>query len=330
MFLKKSRLFIVSALLMAGVNLQGQENVTEFLHMGVADAKIMSEVYLRPYGEMLGKSLNGGWYNSAGVHKLGGFDITFGVNMAMVPASGKNFDVSTLNFNTDLQVKNGSLSIAPTAAGEMPENLRPIMQLNGKDVLTMPNGTGFDKLPAPMAQVSVGLPFHSEVSVRFIPSTSLGDAGKINLYGFGVKHSIKEYLPFLKHAPFMRTSIMLGYTSMGSDVSVEAYKENGNAVGSNQSLDISSSAFTSRLLVGVNIPVLSVYTGVGYGSTNSDFALKGDYGSLGDNPFTLGYTTNGFDFNAGLRLRFGFIAIHGDYTFGDYSMVSAGIGLNFR
>ena len=325
MYLKKSGLFLISALLLVGVNVQGQKNVTDFLDMGVADAKLMSEVYLRPYGEMLGKSLNGGWYNSAGVHKLGGFDITFGINMAMVPASGKNFDVNALNFSTNLEAENPNLSIAPTIAGEMPESLRPRMQLNGEYLLTMPDGTGFDKLPAPMAQVSVGLPFHSEVSVRFIPSTSLGDAGKVNLYGFGVKHSIKEYLPFLKHAPFMRTSIMLGYTSMGSDVGVAAY-----GGGSDQSLDISSSAFTSRLLVGVNIPFLAVYTGLGYGSSSSDFALKGDYGSIGRDPFTLGYSTSGFDFNAGLRLRFGFIAIHGDYTLGDYSMVSAGIGINFR
>ncbi|GAO30532.1 DUF6588 family protein [Geofilum rubicundum] len=325
MYVKKSGLLVIAALLLAGINMRGQKSVTEFLEMGVDDAKIMSEAYLRPYGEMLGKSLNGGWYNSAGVHKIGGFDVTFGINMAMVPAAGKNFDVSALNFNTNLQAEDPNLTIAPTIAGEMPMSLRPRMELEGEYLLTMPNGTGFDKLPAPMAQVAVGLPFHSEVSVRFMPSTSLGDAGKVNLYGFGIKHSIKEYIPFLKRMPFIRTSVMLGYTNMGSEIGVD-YGD-----GANQSLDISSSAFTSRLLVGVNIPFLAVYTGMGYGSTNSDFALKGDYGpEVGTDPFTLGYATNGFDFNAGLRLRFGFIALHGDYTFGDYSMVSAGIGINFR
>jgi hypothetical protein len=323
MYFKKSVLLIVAAFLVAGINIRGQKSVTEFLEMGVGDAKIMSEAYLRPYGEMLGKSLNGGWYNSAGVHKIGGFDVTFGINMAMVPAAGKNFDVSALGLSSGWTLENKSNNIAPTIAGEMPESLRP--QLNKNEVsLLMPDGTGFDKLPAPMAQVAVGLPFHSEVAVRFIPSTSLGDAGKFNLYGFGVKHSIKEYIPFLKRAPFMRTSVMLGYTKMGSVVDL-AY--NG---GSDQSLDITSSAFTSRLLVGVNIPFLAVYTGMGYGSSSSDFALKGDFGPAGRDPFTLGYATNGFDFNAGLRLRFGFIALHGDYTIGDYSMVSAGIGINFR
>jgi hypothetical protein len=326
MYFKKSGLLVIAALLLAVINIRGQKSVTEFLDMGVNDAKIMSEAYLRPYGEMLGKSLNGGWYNSADVHKLGGFDLTFGINMAMVPAAGKNFDVSALGLSSGWGVENPNLSIAPTIAGEMPESLRPNLEYEGEYVLKMPDGTGFDKLPAPMVQAAVGLPFHSEVSIRFIPKTSLGDAGKFNLYGFGVKHSIKEYLPFLKRAPFMQTSIMMGYTKMGADVDVAAYSG-----GSNQSLDISSSAFTTRLLVGVNIPVLAVYTGLGYGSSSSDFALKGDYGpGIGTDPFALGYSTSGFDFNAGLRLRFGFIALHGDYTFGDYSMVSAGIGINFR
>lgn len=122
----------------------------------------------------------------------------------------------------------------------------------------------------------------------------------------------------------LQSSLMLGYTRLGSDVGVSY------AGGSDQQLEITSGAFTSRLLVGLNMPILALYTGVGYGTTNSDFALKGDYPGIGQDPFTLGYTTNGVDFNAGLRLRFGFFAIHGDYTFGDYSMLSAGVGINIR
>ena len=325
MCFKKSVLFLISVLLMTGVNMKAQKDVTSFLQMGITDAKIMSEAYLRPYGEMLGKSLNGGWYNSAGVHNLGGFDITFGVNMSMVPASGENFDINTLGLSEGWSLEDPNNHIAPTIAGEMQEDSRPYLQLGEESVLRAPNGTGFNKFPIPMVQASVGLPFHSEVSLRFIPNSSLGDAGKVNLYGFGIKHSIKEYLPFMKRAPFLRTSVILGYTKMASEVGVTNYGE-----GFDQSLDISSSAFTSRFLVGVNIPVLSVYTGVGYGSTNSDFALKGDFGSLGTDPFIIGYTTSGLDFNAGMRLRFGIFALHADYTVGDYSMVSGGIGISFR
>ena len=320
---------LVVVMLLLPVGLKAQKQVTDFLEMGVEDARIVSEAYLRPYGEMLGKSLNGGWYNSAAVHRIGGFDLTFGVNMAMVPDVGKTFDVTALlpQMSAGWSLEDPNLNMAPTVAGSLPEGLRPRLQYEGNYVLTLPDGSGFDKLPAPMVQAAVGLPWHTEVAVRFIPSTSLGDAGKVNLYGFGVKHSLKEYIPFLKRMPMLQSSLMLGYTRMGAEVDVRAY----GGGGSDQQLEISSGAFTSRLLVGLNMPILALYTGVGYGTTNSDFALKGDYGpGLGQDPFTLSYATNGVDFNAGLRLRFGFFAIHGDYTFGDYSMLSAGVGINIR
>lgn len=327
MKLKMLSSLLLVFLLLLPVGLKAQKQVTDFLEMGVEDARIVSEAYLQPYGEMLGKSLNGGWYNSAGVHRIGGFDLTFGVNMAMVPDVGKTFDVSALlpQMSAEWSLEDPNLYMAPTAAGSMPEALRPGLRYQGEPVLTLPNGSGFDKLPAPMVQAAVGLPWDTEVVLRFIPSTSLGDAGKVKLYGFGVKHSLKQYIPFLKRMPMLQSSLMLGYTRLGSDVGVSY------AGGSDQQLEITSGAFTSRLLVGLNMPILALYTGVGYGTTNSDFALKGDFGpALGQDPFTLGYTTNGVDFNAGLRLRFGFFAIHGDYTFGDYSMLSAGVGINIR
>src|SRR5690554_375042 len=327
MKLKMLSSLLLVFLLLLPVGLKAQKQVTDFLEMGVEDARIVSEAYLQPYGEMLGKSLNGGWYNSAGVHRIGGFDLTFGVNMAMVPDVGKTFDVEALlpQMSAGWSLEDPNLNMAPTAAGSMPEDLRPGLRYQGEPVLTLPDGRGFDKLPAPMVQAAVGLPWDTEVALRFIPSTSLGDAGKINLYGFGVKHSLKQYIPFLKRMPMLQSSLMLGYTRLGSDVGVSY------AGGSDQQLEITSGAFTSRLLVGLNMPILALYTGVGYGTTNSDFALKGDFGpALGQDPFTLGYTTNGVDFNAGLRLRFGFFALHGDYTFGDYSMLSAGVGINIR
>ncbi|WP_026475451.1 DUF6588 family protein [Alkaliflexus imshenetskii] len=320
-------LVLISGLVLPAVN--AQKSVTDFLDMGKEDARIMSEAYLRPYGEMLGNTLNGGWYNSARVHRVGGFSLTMGVNMAMVPSSGKNFDVAPLlnQMQGGWTLKDANNHLAPTVAGKMPASVRPVLQQGNQDVLTLPDGSGFDKFPMPMAQVSVGLPFRSEISMRLVPSISAGDAGKVNLIGFGFKHSVKEYLPVIKHMPLVHSSVLVGYTHLGSEVNVTP---NADFAGSNQKLEINSNGFTSRFLLGVNIPVIALYTGVGYGSTNSDFDLTGNYGSLGNNPFSLAYKTSGFDFNAGMRLRLGILAIFGDYTFGDYSMATLGVGLSFR
>lgn len=326
MIMKKISLLFTSVMFLYGTASVAQKSVTEFLNMGKGAAEVMSRSYLQPYGEMLGKSLNGGWYNSASIHKTGGFDIAIGVNMTIAPASSESFDVSSLlpQLPGSWSLKDENISSSPTIAGK--QAIRPVLVNNDTDAeIEMPYGTGFNMLPMPLVQLSVGLPAHLEVSARFVPNTSLGDAGKVNLYGFGLTHSFKEYLPLLKRFPIWHASIMAGYTRLGADLGVDSYSG-----GSDQSLDITADGFTSRLLVGIKVPVLDVYTGIGYGSSSSDFALKGDYGSLGKDPIAIGYTNNGFDFNAGLRLKFGFFAIYGDYTFGDYSMLSAGIGFGFR
>jgi hypothetical protein len=324
--MKSSRKLPLLVLLALSVSAVGQKKVTDFLDMGKDAAGIMTKEYLRPYGEMLGKSLNGGWYNSASIHKLGGFDLTVGVNMVMAPPSAESFDVAGL-INTlpgNWSLENPAVSKAPTAAGSMTE--RPVLVNDDLEQrVELPNGSGYNVFPMPIAQVSVGLPGHTEVSARFVPKMSVGNAGKVNLYGFGLTHSFKEYVPILKRFPIWQASVMAAYTHFGSEVNVDSY-----AGGTDQSLEIDANGFTGRFLLGIKVPVLELYTGVGYGSTTSDFALKGNYGPLGSNPIALAYKEKGLDFNAGLKLQLGFLALYGDYTFGDYSMLSAGLGISFR
>ncbi len=308
-----------------------QDDVIDFLGAGLNDAHVLSHAYLKPYGEMLGTSLNAGWYNTARVHKFGGFDLTVSVMAAMAPSSRTIFDVSKLRLET-FSLAPGSPHMTPNVAGEIEESNLPRLQPNqsGNDYepFTLPNGTGFNKMPVPMIQAGIGLPLHSELIVRFVPKLDIGDVGEVGLLGFGLKHSLKDYIPFVKRTPFLELSALMAYTRFNSLISVE------DDVPGNE-LDVSSSGFTGRLLVGANFPVIALYTGLGYGSTNSDFDLKGMYEVSGSgpalkDPLSLNYKTNGFDFNAGLRLRLGFLAIHGDYTFGTYPTLTAGVGINIR
>lgn len=308
-----------------------QEDVIDFLKAGLNDAHVLSKAYLQPYGEMLGTSLNAGWYNTAKVHKLGGFDLTVSVMAAMAPSSKTRFDVNQLGLQA-FKPTADSPHMAPNVAGEV-HSSDELPRLEPKDFtgdfepFTLPNGTGFDKMPVPMIQAGIGLPFHSEVMVRFVPKMDFGDVGEVDLLGFGVKHSLKDYIPFVKRVPFLELSALMAYTKYNSLIPVE------DGVSGNE-LDVSSRGFTSRLLVGANFPVIAFYTGLGYGSTNSDFDLKGEYNIPGEgdriDPLSLNYKTSGLDFNAGLRLRLGFLAIHGDYTFGTYPTLTAGVGINIR
>ncbi len=325
--MKNIRLLLSIAFISASSLVFGQGQIVDFLKAGKADANTLSKAYLLPYGEMLGVNLNSGWYNSAKVHKVGGFDFTITASYTTAPSSKKSFDPQKLPLTT---LEQDAPGMAPTMAGSDNQS----MGFHFKDdpfketVMTM-EGANADIFISPMVQAAVGLPFRTELMGRFMPKVSYGDFGKAGLWGLGVKHSVKEYIPFVKRVPFLETSVLAAYTDFSADLGV-----NEAGIGSGK-LETTAGAFTSRLLVGVNIPVVSFYTGLGYGTTTSNFDLIGTFegsaeeGEVTD-PIALEYKTDGFDFNAGMRIRLGIFSIHGDYSVGEYAVITGGVGINFR
>jgi len=311
----------------SGIVIKAQEEIVDFLNAGIEDANALGQEYLRPYGEMLGVSLNGAWYNSAKVHKVLGFDVMFSASYVTVPAGGKTFDVSELTLKK-VAAKDGNT--APTMAAD--RSVEQTFYFKDDpfhtDILNI-KGSELNYFVSPMLQAAVGLPFHTEVMGRFMPKVDIFNYGKISMWGLGVKHSVKDYIPFIKRIPFLEFSILGAYTNFSSNLGVEY---NGNE----GELDMNASAYSARALVGINVAVLSVYTGLGYGNTSSSFDVKGTFTGIPfetgpvENPISIGYTTDGFDFNVGLRLRLAIFAIYADYTVGDYSVITAGVGFNFR
>jgi hypothetical protein len=325
--MKRSLLMVVLIGLMS-VGAMAQKDVGQMFKAGLEDGETLSKAYLQPYGEMLGSALNAGWYTSAAPHHLLGFEITLMGSYIMVPNAGKSFDIQKLGLK-EFEVADGSGSISPTMSGKMASADLPELVSTSDPSSTrisMPNGTGLDYMISPMLQAAVGLPFNTEVMVRFVPERNWGDYGTAGLWGLGFKHSLKDYVPFLKRVPFWNMALLGAYTNFDSNLKLPDVDEaiyNGR-------LGIKSSAYTARLLVGANFPIISFFAGMGYGNANSDFNVSGDFYETEINQVGFGYVTDGFDFNIGTRLRFGIIALSADYSTGDYNMYNVGIGINFR
>lgn len=327
----KKLFLLIGIVAMVGANSFAQTDITELLKAGQNDANTLAHPYLKPFGEMLGSSLNNGWYTSAKPHKLLGFDLTFTASYIKAPSSALSFDVSKVELSEFEHVSTSS-AISPTVSGDIDNlpRLRKKGDITNSTEFEMPNGTGLDYLPVPMISAGIGLPYGFELKGRFIPKVDIGDAGKLGLWGIGVQKDIKDFIPGVKHVPVLNVSVLAGYTKFGSEIEVDEATRDGM-------LDISSSGFTTRLLIGANLPVVAFYTGLGYRTTSSDFDLLGTY-SVGSgsqvaevkDPIRLGYTTTGFDMNLGMRIRLGVIALHADYTLGEYSAITAGLGINFR
>ncbi len=328
---------LLLAIIITGVaRAHSQIDIGELLLGGsIKDANVLTEPFLRPYGEMLGSSLNSGWYTSAKPHKVLGFDITITGAYTMSPSSATSFDLAKYESQLGtLELTPGQTnSITPTIAGEMSDrpSLRAQGDFTGLSEFEMPDGTGIDFLVTPMVTFGVGLPMGIEVKGRFAPQIKLGDAGKLGLWGLGVQKDIKDYIPGLKHVPVLNLSVLAGYTNFSGTADVGNVENSlGGYLLENGSLDLSSNAFTTRLLIGANLPVVAFYTGLGYGRSSTDFEVLGEYGIGNGEHIKVSYSTNSFDMNIGMRIRLGVIAFHADYTLGEYSAITGGFGINFR
>lgn len=348
------------------------EDVSSILKAGKADANLLVREYFKPFGHGFGAGMNTGWTNTARTHKKLGFDLTLTAAMSVVPSADYTFNINQIGL-TELEYESGPV-MSQTLHGDKLEG--PTLAAyadyqtpsggSGRAKLiefTMPQGTGFRYTPAPMIKGSVGLIKGTDVMVRYIPESRFDD-GSFKLWGFGLKHDIKQWLPGGKLLP-IDLSVMFGYSNMnlGSSFRVDASNviqdpdktENPYAnqpeMWNGQGVGLNAEAYTINALVGKTLPMISVYGGLGYEASTFSIKTPGNYPTIVPNkayendpnnnkPFTVGYVKepisveiegkNNFRALAGFRLRFAVFHISGSYTLANYSSYNLGFGISFR
>ena len=76
-----------------------------------------------------------------------------------------------------------------------------------------PAGTGYKFTVSPTAQIGIGLPFGTELKIRYVPKLKVKEYGDISLFGLGLMHSITQYIPGSAMLPF-DLSVFGGYTKL--------------------------------------------------------------------------------------------------------------------
>lgn len=351
-------------------NVQAQGDAAALIRGGVTDANLLFNAYMGPAMKSLGAGLNGGWFQTAKPHGIGGFDVTVSFNLAYAPTADQSYSVSSLGLSK-LKLKAGELDEAPTLFGK--DGKGPSVDLVEKSPFTgndtaistfqLPPGTGLNFLPMPTAQFQVGVGFGTEVGIRFVPTINTGDF-KVNLFGFAVKHDFKQWIPVMKEMPF-DLSAMFGYTSFNMDfkfgdnslkpdASDSVYKSPNLPAFDNQALKFSGSAWTFNVLLSKKLGPLTPYMGLGFQHSSVSFDVKGDYPITAPNdfanatnpsdpsfgkatkvmsisdPISIIGKTNGVRATFGVRIKLLILTLHGDYTFAEYNMASVGLGLNLQ
>ncbi len=305
--MKKS---LISLLMLAiCVSSFAQIEVASFLNLtkeGVKDIEKLTEAYLTPLGRGFATSLSSGWHNTARVHRLLGFDLSVGMTLTTIPDENKRFNLKDYNWNVlRYNVPN---PVTPTVAGK--QTTRPqvgiALPLTANDtaiisnLFTMPQGANLPFVLLPIAHFGLGVGIGTDIQARVLPPLTISDYGSIDMWGIGIKHDFKRWIPVVKNLPF-DASIAVNYSRVNSvfskfnyfptkmltidrqyiDNTLLSLVDSDSRIQAEyydkQNLELHMKSFSANLIVSKKLLFLTVYGSMGYSSSDFGIQLKGDY-----------------------------------------------------
>ena len=333
----KNAVLLLGCVTVLSLRSSAQDDIDQLLKESVEDGKKLIGAYVDPFMKSVSLSMNQGWYNTAKPHKVAGVDLTITVNAMSIPDEELLFNPSKLNLQQiELDPTSPDAPNAPTMLGA---DRAPVFRLKNDPASTFAGPAGIDlegnvgsnRIPVPMAHLGFGLPKNTDIKIRFTPSINLGDEGTLKIFGIGVMHDIKQWIPGIKLLP-VDISGFVGYTKF----ELETKMDPNNAQNADQVGIFTMNATTVQGLVSKKISVVTFYGGMGYNIANSNIALKGSYDLDGDNvkesknPVDLKFAASGPRVTAGMRLKLAVFTLHADYTLQKYKCLSVGFGIAVR
>ena len=351
-----SFVFFVVISIKAQVDFQNSPNSTlAFGNILLAgdDASLLAENYLKPSVIGLISGMNSGWYSTAKTHKKFGFDITIGFNASFVPLKDQMFDFASTDYNY-ISVADGYSELPTVLSDNESETIFnvSIPALSGDykvGSFTMPGGVAKDlpinAVPTPFVQLGLGLPYRTEVNLRYVPDLNYDSKVNGSSIGIGVQHDLTQYLGILGKLPYS-ISIMGAYSKSNIEYAIDKNLSNQISVTDGNAI-FNLDTWTVQALGSLNLRVFTIYAGVGYNYGTSNFNVNGDYtlsyrlqdsnqnsvGTIIENisdPINLSFSSSGSRATIGTRFNLLFFKIFADYTIQEYNTASAGVAFSIR
>jgi hypothetical protein len=309
-----------------------QDDIEELLKESADDGRKLVGAYVAPVMKSLSLGLNQGWYNTAKPHKIAGVDLTITVNAMTIPDGDLLFEPNKLGLTkVELAPSSPGYPYASTIVGP---DRTPTFQVKndasqsfqGPSGLDLKGETGYNKVPVPMVHLGFGLPKATDIKFRYIPTLDAGDDATVKMFGVGVMHDIKQWIPGIKLMPF-DLSAFVGYTRFEMQTLLDATAH------PDQKGIFTMNATTLQAVIGKKFSVITFYGGIGYNIAKSNIALKGNYDIDGTNfkdPIDLKFAASGPRATIGTRLKLAVFTFHADYTVQKYKCLTVGFGISVR
>ena len=266
--------------------------------------------YLQPFADAFAADFNSGLFRQALIKK-NGFQLYIGLvgQVAVIPDKQKHFQAYT---ESSLFPPEGPYQV-PTVFGPKDPVIVPVEASGGLLDYAFPAGFNVDYMPLATPQITLGAFIGTDLTVRFL-TVDLEDMGDLKLFGWGLRHSLNQYLVFLP------VDVAFGFYRQSFDI--------GDYMEAHTSLVSLQGSYS--------IPVITFYGGLGIENSSIDvqYTYSGD-GNLPGSQMeeTIKFNMEGANrlrFTIGLTLDLGPLKINGDYNLASQSTFSAGVGIGIN
>ena len=325
---------------------QNFENLEYLLLASQEDQSMLFKEYLNPLVASVNFGMGSGWAHTAKTHKKLGFDITISLNTFFIPSNAKRFSTSGLSSITS------SSDYLPTVLGG---NTNETLSVSiGDDstifppsefsaTFTAPSGVESDfflnMLVTPNIQVGLGLPFKTDLIVRYIPTTSSKNTN-IGLTGVGIKHNVLQYFGPADKIPLIDLSLLIAYSNYSIDYE---FQKTSNLPGDGQTAIMDMNNYTAKVISSIDLKLITFYTSIGYSKGVSSLSVLGSYDlsyNVADSaevivlsvvdPLVLEWEKESISGNVGLSFNLPGIKLFADYTYQEYNSLTVGASIGLR
>jgi len=301
----------------------------------VEDMLLIAENFATPGAEAAAVQSSAGWFSSAQDLGKWKIDLSVHANAVFVPSSKQSKLVQNGDFNI-LKVQDGTNLLAPTVFGKDTDGVYEgrNVEIRGQVLdFELDALDGLDKkvIIHPFPQLTIGLPYGTEIALRYVPEITLNDVG-VSTAGVAIKHNFSQYIP--RHRPEdFNISAVLAYSNIEINYAYAPIQINANGfnVLNLNEVQVKADIWMAQALASKLYDNFEVFGAVGLTNSNFDYALGGGGLLLPDLNTRLGALGGSdvkFKADLGFNLYFGKFHVATMLTAG--SFFNANMGLHYR
>ena len=299
----------------------------------IQDMLLIADNFAAPGAEAAAIQSSAGWFSSA--KNLGKWNVEISMhgNAVFIPGSKQTKLASNKDFSI-LNIQGSSNALLPTVFGGDTDVIFE-GEINDPGLsfdFTFDAIDGLNKkvIIHPFPQVTVGLPYGTEVALRYVPKVTIKDVG-VSTSGIGLKHNFAQYFKYSNPDDFQVAAVVT-YSNINIDYAYEpiTIDANGLKVLELNSIDVEADLWLLQALASKLYGDFEVFGAMGVTSSNFDYSMGGGGSllpTLNNELVALGGNDVKFKADLGFNYYIGNFKISSAFTAG--SFFNANLGLHY-